>query len=767
MPDKLKQEIIRLKKELDETRVTLNAIYHGEVDALIVKGPKKDQVYTLKSADYSYRIFLEEMKEGAVTLGYDGTIFFANGYFAKTVRKSHEKIIGSSIFSYIHTDFIKLFQSLLEKGKKNKITGEINLVKTYSPHPFSISLTPLSRAYDTPAISMIITDLALQREKERIEQSEKMFRNLADSLPDIVCKVDCDLNIVFISRAFDKLTGRKRNDFVNKSITLYLRGRLKIWLKYFEQVIQTGKTFTLEETFILNKEKRVFNIRLLPEFESNGKVTSVILVSRDITKSKTAESLLVESRKKYKNLTETINDFIWETDTAGRYTYCSPQMKKLWNLDPQKMLGKTPFDMMPLEQRSKALSFYKNLVKSAKIISLESISYDGNGKLINIEVEGVPFFDNSGKLLGYRGITRDITAKKKAENEIKIREHEFHTLADNIPDVILRTDLNFNITFINHPAQKIYGNENIVGKNIFEKNTIADEKWKQYFLQVRNTGQPVTYQQTVKNGRIVEVRIIPERNDEGKLYSLLSVSRDITDRIAEDKRRKEFISTASHELKTPITSLKAYSQILSRRLAKIGNSNLVIMSQTMEKQIDRLTKLISDLLDVTKIEVGKMIFTKEAFDMNILINETVNEIRTTTTTTTSAYDIQIQGKIKKQILADRFRIGQVMTNLLTNAVKYSPHSNKVIVSVSSDNQTVKVAVRDYGMGISLDAQKHLFERFFQAHAAKNQEGRFSSLGLGLYISSQIIQRHGGKIWCESREGKGSTFFFTLPLNTAK
>ena len=239
-----------------------------------------------------------------------------------------------------------------------------------------------------------------------------------------------------------------------------------------------------------------------------------------------------------------------------------------------------------------------------------------------------------------------------------------------------------------------------------------------------------------------------------RLYE--EVKKDIEERIEIDKKKDEFISIASHELKTPVTSLKAYTQILQSTFDEDKNEKASAMLSKMDKQIDKLTGLIVDLLDVTKIDKGEMVFDIEKFDINDLVTEIAEEMQRTT----QKHKIKLELKDCKKIRGDRNRIGQVIVNFISNAIKYSPGKEKIIVSSKCEDQQVIISVKDFGIGIPKSEHDHIFKRFFRVSGKNNYT--FPGLGLGLYISSEIIKRHKGEISFESKEGKGSTFRFQIP-----
>lgn len=216
-----------------------------------------------------------------------------------------------------------------------------------------------------------------------------------------------------------------------------------------------------------------------------------------------------------------------------------------------------------------------------------------------------------------------------------------------------------------------------------------------------------------------------------------------------------FISAASHELKTPLATLKGFIQILQTQqdpkqtkyyLSKINN------------QIDRMSKLVEELLDVSRIKSGKLKLSKERFNLVKLVKDSCNDF----SLITKSHQIILEDNIGlKVIAADKNRIYEVLNNLLSNAIKFSPQADKVVVKLKLEPKKIIISVTDFGIGISENNLAKISEPFFQASNRIRQS--FGGLGLGLYITSQIIKSHHGKMWINSEKGKGSTFFFSLPV----
>ncbi len=225
--------------------------------------------------------------------------------------------------------------------------------------------------------------------------------------------------------------------------------------------------------------------------------------------------------------------------------------------------------------------------------------------------------------------------------------------------------------------------------------------------------------------------------------------------------RDNFISIASHELKTPLTSLKVYAEVLLRQFSKKGDQKTADYLTKMNRQIDKLNLLIQDLLDVSRIQRNQLTFRTEKFDINEMVKEVTENIQQTA----DHHDIALVGSIKRKVWGDRERISQVLVNLLTNAIKYSPHAKKIVVTLEENDQHANITVQDFGIGISKEHQKKIFDRFYRITGTN--EHTYPGLGIGLFISQAIVKRHGGEISLTSKLGSGSLFRFTLPLGKKK
>jgi signal transduction histidine kinase len=241
------------------------------------------------------------------------------------------------------------------------------------------------------------------------------------------------------------------------------------------------------------------------------------------------------------------------------------------------------------------------------------------------------------------------------------------------------------------------------------------------------------------------------------LLSFYLIRRELMRRNELERNKDDFISMASHELKTPLTSLNIYTQVALKKLdsKKIDEAKKVLAK--INDQTDKLVSLVTDLLDISRIETGLLKIEKANFDLNESLTETAESIQQTT----KKHKIVIKSKLQHSVYGDKYRIYQLVTNLITNAIKYSPNGGSILITTKENKRQAEVTIKDQGIGIDKEHLKKIFDKLYRVTDPKEQT--YPGFGIGLYICSEIIRQHNGKIWVESKKNKGSTFHFTLPL----
>jgi len=265
---------------------------------------------------------------------------------------------------------------------------------------------------------------------------------------------------------------------------------------------------------------------------------------------------------------------------------------------------------------------------------------------------------------------------------------------------------------------------------------------------------------TIKNlktdvKRIVEAIGKATFDADGNVYRFSGILQDVTEEYLLQQRKDEFISVASHELKTPITSLSASMQILQKLITTdISSEKIAVFVNRANNNLSKLISLLDDLLNVTKIQQGQLALNSTRFNLIELIKDCCENIH-------SDHTFILKGDKELMVFADYRRIDQVMINLINNAIKYSPQAKDIEIIVEHDEHDATVYIRDFGIGINPEKLPYLFDRYYRVDSLGHQ---FSGLGLGLYICSEIVNRHNGKIGVKSDLGQGSNFWFTLPLD---
>ncbi|MBI3981260.1 PAS domain S-box protein [Candidatus Microgenomates bacterium] len=375
------------------------------------------------------------------------------------------------------------------------------------------------------------------------------------------------------------------------------------------------------------------------------------------------------------------------------------------------------------------------------------------------EVKATPVFDQRGKIIFVINVFRDITQKRKSEESLL----ELGRIVEFSEDAIYGIDLKTKITNWNHGASQLFGYQKseVIGRKI--NILMPQENLKETLMLLETIQKGKTVKKTEstrrkKDGTVfpVSVTISPIHNVKHQLIGFSFISRDITERKLLEARREEFVSIASHELKTPITTLKAFTQILKTRFKQIGDEETAYFLSKMDDEINKLTYLINGLLDVTKMRSGIIELNEDVYNFDDIVEETIEMLQKTS----RKHRIVKKGFVKKYLRTDKNRLVQVITNLITNAIKYSPEATKIVIESSSSRSEVILSVKDFGMGIPKNKQDLLFERFVRIHSERKH---IPGIGLGLYISAEIIKQLDGKMWFKSKLNKGSTFYFSLPL----
>ena len=463
-------------------------------------------------------------------------------------------------------------------------------------------------------------------------------------------------------------------------------------------------------------------------------------------------------------------------DMEGRVLYMNAAAKSLLGVQPDedvtKYTAKDFYEPSELERvQGKVLreidsqAGWQGEISLINLITKEVIPCQVNYILIKDPI--------SGEVIGRGATARDLRPELKTRQAMAEKNTELHTavtelefLANMVPSVVWTTNAQGEIDWLNKRWYEKSGLPPTDDIDRMWQEAIHPEDYKRAVhawkesLQTGNSYEIEFRFRSKEDGyRWYLVRALPLRDEEGNIVKWYGTNADVQVQKELQQQKDNFLGIASHELKTPVTSLKAYSQVMELMFNKSGDAKNAALVSKMDKQLNRLNNLIGDLLDVTKINTGKLQFNLTTFSFSELIDEVVEDMQRTTHRHTIKKNLSFNGLVT----ADRERLNQVVVNLLSNAIKYSPEANEIIIHTEKKDNELQLCVQDFGIGIQTDKKDKVFEQFYRVSGTT--EHTFPGLGLGLFISSEIVKRLGGKMWVNSVENKGSMFCFSIPLAT--
>ncbi len=780
---------VKLNRYGAETLTYFNFVYHaikeadGTISGIIVVANEVTASvkakHTLTESEKQFRnLVIHSPIPMAVLRGKHYEIEMANMImFEKIWRKKESDIVGKPLLEVFpelnNQKYPELLEQVYTTGKPYRenesvalVEGDDGIKKFYLDFEYAPLFEPDSSVSGIIVTVNDVTEKVVAR--KMVEEGEKRFRNIADSAPVLIWMAGTDKSCNFFNKAWLNFTGRTMEQESGAGwITGIHPGDFARCMSIYNEAFNKREEFYMEYRLKrYDGAYRFVSDHGVPRFTSDGVFEGYIGACLDIHDQLIYQKNLKENEERLSIVIEASELGTWEWNIITDEIIYSDRYIEIFGypkgtvMSHSAMVNQLYSDDLPARNSAVAEAMQNGtLFYESRII--------WNDKSIHwMEVKGKVFFDEAKQPVKLVGTTRDITEEKYYQQEQEEREQKFRLLADSMPQFIWTGDELGKLDYFN---QSLYNYTGLAPAQMLQDGWLqiihpderqhSNELWTEAIRTGKNFICEHRFRRFDGEYRWQLSRAIPQKDVYGAIQMWVGTSTDINEIKEQDQQKDYFISVASHELKTPITSIKGYAQILQDKYQESQDVFLKNALSVIHKQVERLTILISDLLDLSKIKSGNLLFNEQEFQINHLVDERIEEVKHIY----PSHNILFSKGEDVIMYADRERIGQVLTNLLTNAVKYSPGKNEIKVETAIVDNDITVYVEDYGIGVRKNDQEKIFERFFRVEG-KNEK-TFPGFGIGLFISSEIIRRHNGKIGLRSEPGVGSVFYFSLPMRS--
>lgn len=602
-------------------------------------------------------------------------------------------------------------------------------------------------------------------------ENEERFRAFVMATSDIVYRMSPDWRVMqqLTNGESPSDNGEPVNDWMEKYVFAEDLDKVQEAIRL---AIETKSMFQLEHR-VQHADGTIgwtFS-RAVPILDNNGGIIEWFGAANDVTAQKRAEeasseakNLAEQQKRLYETITASTPDLIYVFDLNYKFTYANEALLTMWGKTWENAIGKdllaNGYEPWHAEMHEREID--KVVETKMPIRGEVSFPHAKFGRRI-YDYIFTPVFNDNGEVEAIAGTTRDITDIRLAEITLSESEARFRNMAEGTNIYITMTDETGKALYFNQAWSKLTGKpmNDLIGNHFtdlihpddrekhMEIYRLAIEAEAPFHSSFRVQARDGKYRWLLVDGSV-------RRYNDDSFAGHIGAAVDITELKEDEQRKNDFISMVSHELKTPLTSTLAYIQISKAKAADNKDDFTVSMLERTEKQVRKMTAMINSFLNMSRLESGKIHIDREKFDMAELIREIEEETIATLTT----HQVVFTPATATRVTADYDKIGQVIQNFISNAAKYSAKNSTIQVHCDDVDGNIRVSVKDEGIGIREEDLPRLFERFYRVRDVETRN--ISGFGIGLYLCAEIIKRHNGKIWAESRLGEGSTFYFTLP-----
>jgi PAS domain S-box-containing protein len=610
----------------------------------------------------------------------------------------------------------------------------------------------------------IMSSAVAEREDALLAQREWLRVTLA-SIGDAVVATDATGRLTFMNIPAATLTGWSEQEALGRNVqeTFQLRNEQtgRPVDSPIERVLREGVVVGLaNHTILETRDGTMLPIddSAAPIRDGAGALIGVVMVFRDVTERRRAEEILHDSQQRLELAVQAARMVAWEWDPVTDRVSTSANLPEVYGISAIEGAEQAFGMLHPDDLAAHRAAIQAAIGSGGGYRSEFRVIRPDTGEIEWREERGLAVTDENGTLRKLHGIVMDTTQRQVAEQALRESEGRLRLAVEAAPVVLFNHDRDLRYTWA---ARSLAGltPEALIGKTDAElfPPAVAEPamtlKRRALEKNERVEGEIEAPSAPGSPPQVWELTVEPLRDETGAVVGITCAALDVTERRALEKLQQEFISLVSHELRNPLSSIKGYAQLVLRRGELQERAVRSIVQQS-----DHLDRLISDLLDSSRLETGRLELRRRRIDLLDVTAACVERAQTQT----EIHTIRLEADNEQYVgVWDPERLDQVFSNVLSNAVKYSPEGGEIVVRVEGDDREVGIAIRDHGLGIEPDQLARLFDRFYRITATAES---IQGLGIGLYVARELVEAHGGRMWAESDgAGLGTTFHVTLPL----
>lgn len=716
---------------------------------------------------------IESLEGAIISKSLDGKILSWNAGAERMFGYAAEEMLGQPISVLVPSDHADDTPKILQKVRQGECVYQYETIRVRKDGQLinvSVTASPIRDVQGyIIAASVIKQDICDRKRTEAaLYQCDESISALMQAIPDLIMRVKRDGTRIEIFSGID-------NTLKPYPTEVNIRGifpdhLVQQRLHYIQQAIDTGELQIYEHQIEIDGQLQFEEARII----AAGNDEAFVII-RNISDRRQVEAALRKSEERYRAIVEDQTELICRFLPDSTILFVNDSYCRYFGIKREDVIGKSYQPIIFEKDQEQVAQLVHSMSRDNPTVLIE------NRVVVNGQVRWTQWvnriiIDEHNHTIEYQSVGRDITDLKQVEATLRESARRWRSLLDNVQLVVVGLDQQGNVEYVNPFFLKLTG---------YTQAEVIGQYWFDQFLpSYLKSDVNVVFQQMIRQENFHphyqnpiltkwgEERLIAWSNTllhgtEGNPIGTISIGEDVTDRCQLERMKTEFISIVSHELRTPLTSMQAALSLLHENIVDPTSEEGQTIIQIATEGVDRLVRLVNDILDLERLESGRMRLEKRLYNTVDLMTNAVDQMQEMANQSGVILNVSTSSF---QIYADSDRLLQVLTNLLSNAIKFSPQDSTIWLTAElikrepthSEELTHSICfrVKDQGRGIPANKLEDIFERFHQVDASDSREK--GGTGLGLTICRSIIQQHGGRMWAESVFGEGSTFYFTLP-----